>query len=117
MATKQKQYKVKKKLILPLLKLEQHKPAYVKITEPIFKGKEITPAKGGKTQEKPADIANIINLDTGEEMQIIVAAVVKSVLEENYPDAGYVGKGFEIVKGDKAEGKRYFQYSVNEVEI
>lgn len=111
-------FKTKKKLILPLLKLQIGKAVYVKITDPIFTGKEITPAKGNKdTKEKPADLANVVDLETGEEMQIIVNAVVKSVLEESYPDAGYVGKAFEIIKGEPPAGKRYNTFSVNEIEL
>lgn len=114
-ATK-KQYKVKKKLILPVLKLEQGVPVYIKANGPIVQSKVNETGKK-KADEKPADVMPVINLDTGEEMQIVVPAVVKSTLEETYPDAGYVGHGFEIVKGEKPKGKRYYQYTVNELEI
>lgn len=104
--------KVKKKLVLPILPLEQFKPVYVKVTASIYEGKTIE-----GTKEKQADILPCVNLATGEEVHVLVPTVVKSVLEQTYRDSDYVGKGFEIVKGEQPEGKRYFQYTVNELEL
>jgi len=118
MTTKAKapQFKTKRKLILPLLnaKMEIGATIYVQATGPIYEGK---PQNGAKEGDKPADLMPCTNLETGEAGEIIVPAVVKSVLEETFPDAGYVGHGFSITKGDKPKGKRYFQYEVDELEI
>jgi hypothetical protein len=63
----------------------------------------------------PAELANVVDLETGEECQIIVNAVLRGVLDEFYPDAGYVGKAFQIVRHAKAAGKRYNTFSVDEI--
>lgn len=109
-------FKVKRKLVLPLLNAKQAigVPLYIKADGAIYTGK---PQKGAKEGEKPADLMPATNLETGESGEIIVSAVVKSALDEGYPDAGYVGLAFSITKGDKPKGKRYFQYTVDEVEV
>ena len=121
--------KVKRNLILPQIKLEQGIPVYIKITGEIFIGKEIT--SKGKDNEKPADIVHCIDLKTGAESQVVVPAVMKSVLNEEYAtevpseevnkpstytDPKYIGRCFMVIKGNKPEGKRYFQYEVAEIE-
>ena len=65
---------------------------------------------------EPAHLAPVINLETGEENLLIVAAVVKGNFDEHYPKNAYVGKAFELVKLGKREGKRYFDYSIKEIE-
>jgi len=109
-------YKVKRQLILPVLRMEQHTPIYVKITDAIYTGKQMEQT-GKKAAEKPADLCHVVNLETGEEAMIIVPAILKSVLEEQYPEAGYVGCGFSITKGEKPDGKRYFKYNISELEL
>ena len=109
-------FTTKRKLVMPLLKAQTNVPIYVKPTKPHFTGKTI-PAKEGKKAQDPAEVCNVIDLTTGEEVQIIVAAVVQSVWADEYPDDSYVGKGFKITKGVKAAGKQYFQYSVDEIEL
>lgn len=116
---------VKRKLILPQVKFEADKPVYIRITAKIFTGKEID-AK----QDKPAQICHCVNLETGEDSQIVVPAVVEGVLNDEYAtavtnddgevtghtDQTYIGLCFMITKGQKPEGKRYFQYQVCEIE-
>ena len=107
---------VKKKLVQPLLnaKIAVGVTLYIKATGPMYVGK---PQKDAKENEKPADLMPALDMRTGETGEIIVSAVVKSALEETYPDDGYVGHGFAITKLPKPEGKRYFQYTVDEVEV
>jgi hypothetical protein len=107
--------KVVKNVTLPILKQEDGKTYYIKITGPIFTGKEIK-GEGKEAKEKPADLANIINLETGEEMQIIMNTVLKSNLEEMYPENGYVDKMFATTRS-AIDGKRYKNYSIQEIEI
>lgn len=113
-----KQFKpvIKKKLILPLLKFSENETIYVKVISPIVQGKNIQSSKKVEI-EKPADLCNVINMMTGDEMQIIVPAVVKSVLEQEYPDQSYVDLGFAITRGEKQPGKRYINYRVDEIEV
>lgn len=107
---------VKRKLILPVLKMEQNKPIYIKVEDKVYVGKNINGTKADQ-KEKPADLCHVTDLETGEMMLIIVPAVVLSVWNEEYPNAGYVGLGFAITKGEKAKEKRYFQYTVDELEL
>jgi len=108
--------KVKKLITLPLLKFVIDEPIFVKFVDPMFVGKEI---KGGgdKAKMEPATLANVVNLETGEQCQIILATVLKSILSENYADDAYVGCGFQITKGKKGSGKSYNPYSVAELEL
>ncbi len=111
-------FKVKKQLIFPVLRMEQHIPIFVQIIGVIYVGKEVKSETTDKKKqnEKPADLCHIINLETGEAMMIVVPAIVKSVLEETYEKESYVDLKFKIVKGEKAEGRRYFFYKIDEIE-
>jgi len=105
-------FKVKRLVTLPLLKPAIDKEFYILIQEPIFKGKEL---KGSDMEA--AHLVNIINLETGQEMQLIANAVLRSTLEEEYPEAGYVGKGFALTKEAKPSGKKYNPFTVVEIEL
>lgn len=106
----------KKAVIVPVLKLVIDQPVYVKATAPMFVGKEIK-GEGDKAKMEPAIILPVINLQTGEEMQMIANKVMQANLDEVYPNAGYVGKGFEVTKHEKRDGKRYNDFSLFEIEI
>lgn len=110
------QFKIKRAITLPLLKFAIDVPVYVKITEPMFVGKEIK-GTGEKAKMEPATLANCINLETGEQCQIIIATVLKSIITEEFENESYVGKGFQIIKGAKASGKAYNPYTVAELEL
>ena len=109
-------FKVKRNITLPLLKPQLEVPVYIKITGQIFTGKAVQKAGDGKDME-PAKIVNCINLETGEECQIIVPSVLDSILNEEFTDNAYVGKGFQITKHAKVAGKRYHTFSVAELEL
>lgn len=112
--------KTKQQLIVPLLKQQVDKPVYFRITGPFFVGKEI---KGSKME--PAHILPVIELISGEPMQLIANAVLRSTLTEAYcndnPEvamtdkAGYIGKCFRAVQR-KIAGKRYKGYDLAEIE-
>ena len=111
--------KIIKHVTMPTLKLSPGVAAYVKITEPIFEGKA-SKKKGDETEDKkPPKILNVINLETGEAMQLVCGAVVVSEILDNYPDDKYVGKCFAIEKGNKVDaggGRGYFTYKISEIE-
>ena len=109
-------FKVTKNVTLPLLKMVEEEPAFVKFTSAMFVGKEVKGSGDGKRME-PAVLAHCINLETGENVQIIINAVVKENLNESYPSDAYVGKCFQLVKHAKREGKRYNDFSVSEIEV
>lgn len=110
--------KVVKQVTVPTLSAKDGQTLYVKFEGAIFLGKELkkTAKDGEPAKEKPADLASVVNLETGEQMHLIVAAVVKENLNETYPKEKYVGKSFAISKLGKRAGKRYFDYRVLEIE-
>lgn len=111
-------FKRKKLLTRPVLKLVENQPIYVKFESAIYLGKEMKAdkVKEGEKKRDPAHLADVIDLVSGEQAQIIASAVVMSVLDENYPDTGYVGKCFSITKKGRAPGKQYFGYNVEEID-
>lgn len=110
------QPKRKKLLTRPVLKFEEGKPRYVKIQGAVYVGKEMKAKAGDDKKREPANLADVIDLETGEPAQIIISAVVKSVLDENYPNQSYVDKCFAITKQGREAGKQYFKYNVEEIE-
>lgn len=110
-------FKVKKLLTRPLLKFSEDESRFVKIETAVYIGKDMKEAvKPGEKKREPAHIADVIDLETGAEAQIIVSAVVLSVLNETYPGDTYIGKSFSITKLSRQPGKSYFPYSVAEIE-
>lgn len=85
-----------------------------RVTSEIHKGREIIAKTADKQKMKPADVCNVVDLVTKTPYQLVLGAVLKSDLEENYPNASYVGKCFVATK-IKAEGKRYFLFTVREI--
>ncbi len=110
-------YKMKRRVVLALLKHAVNQTVYIRFEAAIKVGKEIL-AKPGAASMGPAQIAVVIDLTTGEEMQYIVSAVLLSTLKEEYPKDAYIGKSFAIHKlpPDTKRGKRYATFSVAEIE-
>jgi hypothetical protein len=107
--------KRKQLLTIPVLKFVQDQPRFVKITDAMHLGKE-QPAKDGEKAKEPATLCNCVNLEDGAECQIILSAVVKSVLTDSFPDGSYVGKCFAITKRGRNPGKQYNQFDIEEIE-
>lgn len=110
-----------KRVTMPTLKLMPNIPAYVKIIDPIFQAKEQKLKEGEKEKDrkKAPMLFNVINLETGENMQLVAGAVVQSEITESYPKDSYVNKCFMIVKGKKKDltgGRGYFTYEIAEIE-
>lgn len=112
--------KVVKNVTLPLLKMKDDGTSYyVKITSEIYPGKDNKtgkPAEGDQTQKVP-DLIQVIDLETGEEKELIVSAVLKAELEEQYPELAYKGKMFRLQKFAKADGKKYATFQIAEIVI
>lgn len=108
--------KIKRNITLPLIKPVIDQPVYIKVTGPMFEGKKIE-GTGDKAKMEPATLLNCVNLETGEDAQIIVPAVLKGIFEDEYDGDAYVGKGFAVTKHPKASGKRYHPFSVAELEL
>lgn len=117
--TETPKFKRKRAVTLPTIKFEYEKPVYVKILGEMHVGK-VRLARGQTEPDpdkKPPTLCHVIDLSTGEETQIILAEVLKSELSDAYPNHAYVGKGFEIVKQKRKEGKKYDPYMIAEIEL
>ncbi len=108
-------FKRKKSITKQLLKKADGVPVFVKIIGPIYTGKSIAGVPG---QEKmaPARLVLVIDLSTGQEMEMIVNKALESALTDNYPDNGFVDLCFEIEQY-AITGKRYKGYKVSEIEV
>jgi len=106
-----------KKVTMPTIKIAAGETVWVKFLDAIqTKQKQEKNEKTGLMEEKTIDIAHIVTLNDGEEGQIVVGDVLKKNLDENYPNAGYVGKGFQIEK-KQVPGKRYMNYLIDEIAV
>lgn len=83
-------FKRLKAVVRPQLKLMAGVEVHVKIVGPMHLGKQL------KDDKEPATLVDIVNLDTGEEMQIILPKIVREVLAEQYPSDKYIGKCFAL---------------------
>jgi hypothetical protein len=116
--TEAKTFEPVRLLTRPVLKLEIDVTRHVKITGAMHFGKE---QKSGRSQDKdaqmraPATLVDCVNLEDGALCQLVVPAVVKSVLSEEYPGDVYVGKCFSITKLEQQRGKDYYPYNVVEI--
>ena len=109
--------KIKKLVTLPTLKLTTDIPTYVKVLEAIHTSRPSIDQRDGK--EKTVELLNVVNLDTGESMQIVAGKVLCNVLTEEYPEHSYVDCGFQIKKGAKkgTGDKGYYPYSIAEPDL
>lgn len=105
------QFARKKAVTLPVFKQSLEESVFLKLESAIYTGKKI------KEDEDPAQIINVTDLTTGEQFQYLVPTVVQEILNEQYPDNGYVNRGFEIIKHAKQSGKRYHGHTIFEVNL
>ncbi len=104
-------FKIKKRITVPHLKLTVDEPVYFQFTGKIYQGKAIAPKPGKDAQPAPM-LARGIDLSSGEECEIILYAVVLAEMESEFPEHGYVGKSFELIKRRKVTGKDYSTFSI-----
>lgn len=114
MAAKPK-YVVVKKLNNGMTKLEPNQEYHFMFKAPIRRGQTVINARG--LPEKSADVALVVDLDTGKDTSIVINATLGSSLNENFPNDGYVGKSFAITCTGQVAGKRYKGFEVNEISI
>lgn len=115
---------VVKLLTLPLIKLRAGITVYIKPVEPMFQAKPQKNAKPaeGEADKKPPTLMHVVDLETGELAQIIPGSILADIFNDDYPNNGYVGKGFRITVGEQKAvqgggGKRYNQYTVAEIKL
>lgn len=104
-------FKKVKNVTLPLFKLANNEPNYLRFDEPVFVGKVVVDKK------EPPTMANVTDLETGEQGQIILGSVLLENLNQHYPDNAYVGKSFEIVKHSPEGARKYSLWNVAEIEV
>ena len=121
-------FKVAKAVSRPTLTHKPQTAAYLTILAPIetklTKEKaEITEKDAdGKPVKKIVDVdkeirtVGVTNLEDGQEYNYVVNAVTDSELNTSYPENGYVGKSFAILKGGKREGKNFNDIFITEIE-
>ena len=111
-------FKRKKLLTRPQVKMKAGDSIYLRIEQPMFIGTNIKARKGKEGDEKkePPTVIWGVDLQTGEQVQMLANAVLKSILEEEYKENSYVGKCFLIEKKEKEPGRDYFAFHVEEVE-
>ena len=103
--------KIKRHVTLPLFKMVKDKPLYVKFDTAMFEGRKID------DQKDAATLINVTDLTTGEVGQIIVPAVLKSTILENYEGESYKGKCFMITFVPKDQtGNTYNMVSLTEID-
>lgn len=123
-ATPPRKFEKIRSVTLPLLSLKRGDIAHILMVDKIFMGRELKSEsnKEGSQKKDPAHLCFVVNMDTGEEMQMIVPAVLRSTLEEEYPNSAYVARGFEVehlgktAKGGKT-GDGYNTFRVIEVRV
>lgn len=103
---------VRKVTLLTLSLKDTGTAVQVKISTPIREGRKLE----GQKDREPAFICHVVDLADGEEKQMIAPKVLRSTLEEEYPDDQYVNKFFYIEnlgkkagKGKSAEGYNTFK--------
>jgi hypothetical protein len=110
-------YEIAKQVTRQVLRQEDGKPFYVEFESAVYKGEELVPSRGGAAKMAAADLANVIDLLTGELCVLIVNAVLKSELERHYPGEGYIGRKFAIRRANPGgdTDKRYKVYQIIEL--
>lgn len=125
-ARESKGFKKVRSVTLPQFKFENRRdgpnrehpstPLYLMPAEPYYIGREI---EGAKSKMEPPTILRCIDMETGEEGELLLDTVLLRILDEEYPDHDYLGRGFEFIRnawrGDDAGG--YYTFTVSEVEV
>jgi hypothetical protein len=111
--------KIKKQLVLAIQKLEVDKPCYVKFIDVVKEKEKIEKDAQGVETTGSIQIGHVTNLETGEELHIVMGSVLLSTLNEEYPNGGYVGLGFAVTKlPKKGTGARgYHPYLLAELDL
>ncbi len=103
-----------KSVTRPVFKFPTTASLYLRFDGPIYIAEKST-APSQKDMEPP-HLANVTDMETGEEGQIVLGSVLISELEKAYPGETYVGKIFEIGK-KKIPEKKYSLWTINEVSV
>lgn len=100
----------KTRLTMPLLSIAHKDRLAIEITHEMYDAP--MPALA-RNQEGTVPVVPVIDLSTEEAALLIVPAVFRSVLQN---DREYVGKRYELVRGEAREGKNYREVEVWEID-
>ena len=106
------QAELAKRVTLPFLKQKVGQPTHIYFLERYCKSRKINDDE----QKGEATLGHVINLTTGEESDLILSTVTKSLLDEHYPEGAYVGKAFKI-ELFAVEGKKYHKVDMVELKL
>jgi hypothetical protein len=108
--------KQKRAVIVPTLNLKVGEPRVLLFVDEMRVSTYVDPDPK-KAKEKPATVAMVGDVQTGEQFLLLVPSVLESSLKETYPDNGYKGLTFYVEKLPKRPSKRYFDFKCVEVEV
>jgi len=108
-------YNLKKTLGGSLWKWQDGVEKVFTILGPIRAGKSVANPRSGIA--KAPDIMSVRDVEDGNDKEILVGAVLRSSLTENYSEDGYVGLTFACTQGAVKAGTRYKTMTVSEVEV
>lgn len=106
-------YKKTKPVTIPMLSVKEGVPVIVKFISPMF-------TSDVKVDNKePATVARVWAPESGGTYILMCGAVIQKELEKAYPDETYVGRFFEITRGEsgKKAGKNWVSYTIFEIEL
>jgi hypothetical protein len=107
-------FTAKRNVILPTLSLQVGQPRVLRFNDAMRQSTINDPDP--KKKMKPATICGVTDVQSKENYNMIVPAVLESSLKEGYKDDAYVGLTFYVLKKPKRPGKRYFDFELTEVE-
>jgi hypothetical protein len=108
-------YNLKKTLGGSLWKWQDGVEKVFTVVGPIRAGKSVANPRSGIA--KAPDIMSVRDVEDGNDKEILVGAVLRSSLTENYSEDGYVGLTFACTQGAVKAGTRYKTMTVSEVEV
>lgn len=94
---------------LAVLRLVPGNVYHVKIVTPIKTGEKLDDKK------EPAEICEVIDMETGEHRTLVTSTVLRKELLKQYPSDGYVGKFFQLSMS-RRENKNYNDVTLVEIE-
>ena len=107
-------FRVKKLVTVPSLVMKIHgEERILRFDTPITVSTVRDPKK---PDEKPANVATVTDMETGEPFIFILPSVVHGELEKSYDGEAYVGKIFQIKNLGRDPAKRYVNFGIAEVE-
>lgn len=68
------------------------------------------------TKENIINVVRVTELNTNQPFEYVCNAMTADNLRSAYPDDGYVGRKFAILKKDRAPGKQYMETEIVELQ-